>query len=376
MLLIENATLYTPAPRGRATLVAAGGRIEKIGDAGDLAKHFDCEVLDASGCIVAPGLIDPHVHLIGGSGEQGFATQTPYVGVTELLASGITSVVGTLGTDTTTRTLPALIAQVKALREEGLNAWMWTGGYDGRSITRSMRDDIILLAEVIGAGELAIADRRGMYFSPRELAQLATDCYVAGTLTGKAGVLHLHVGEGRTRLQVLRDALDQFDVVAASLYPTHVNRNEELFAEAIGLTRRGVAIDLDVYEESLARWLKLYDGDRTMLTISSDAAINSPRTLLEQIVDATSVWPLEDVLALATTNTARVLKLRDAGELAEGKRADAIVLDEKTLALRHVIAGGEIVVRDGRPLRRERFLHNSNRRIHLTGDKFGGHEKA
>ncbi|HYI11105.1 MAG TPA: amidohydrolase family protein [Thermoanaerobaculia bacterium] len=342
MLIIENAEIYSPAPRGRATIVVAGGKIEKIGDVD--ASPFDPERIDATGCIVTPGLIDGHIHLIGGSGEKGFASASGAISARELLSAGTTTVVGLLGTDTTTKTLPSLLAKVKALRDEGLNARMWTGGYDARSLTGCVRDDVVLIEEIIGAGEIAIADRRGVHFDARTLARLASDCYIAGTLTGKAGVLHLHTGELPERLSIVREMLD-LGVPAASLHPTHVNRNQELFAEAVELTHRGITIDLDVVDEDLGDWLRKYDGDRSMLTISTDAPIGRVAALLEQIrrVVQENIWPLEDALALATRNPARVLKLHDAGEIAEGKRADLLVLDAKTLEMRHVIAGGNVV---------------------------------
>ena len=345
MLVVENGELFDPAPRGRTTIVVAGGRIEKIGDidASALASPFAPEVVDATGCIVTPGLIDAHIHLIGGSGEQGFASASGPISKDELLSAGTTTVVGLLGTDTTTRTLPSLMAKVKALREQGLNALMWTGGYDARSLMGCVRDDIVLFEEIIGAGEIAIADRRGTHSDARTLARLASDCYIAGTLTGKAGVLHLHTGELRERLSIVRELLD-LGVPAASLHPTHVNRNDELFAEAIELTRRGVAVDLDMVEENLAHWLRQYDGDRSMLTISTDAPIGKVSNLFAQIgeVVRSEIWPLEDALALATRNPARVLKLSDAGEIAEGKRADLLIIHRQTWAIRHVIAGGRL----------------------------------
>jgi len=341
VLVVENGELFDPAPRGKTTIVVAGGRIEKIGDVD--ASAFAPERVDAGGCIVVPGLIDCHIHLIGGSGEQGFASASGPISAKELLSNGITTVVGLLGTDTTTKTLPSLLAKVKALREQGLNARMWTGGYDARSLMGCVRDDVVLFEEIVGAGEIAIADRRATHYDARTLARLASDCYIAGTLTGKAGVLHLHTGELRERLQIVRDVLDH-GVPAAALHPTHVNRNDELFREAIELTRRGVAVDLDVVERNLTHWLRMYDGDRSMLTISTDAPIGPVSSLLEQIREAVleKVWPLEDAFALATRNPARVLKLEDAGTIAEGKRADLLILDAKTLELRHTIAGGRI----------------------------------
>jgi beta-aspartyl-dipeptidase (metallo-type) len=357
MLIIEGADVYSPAPLGRKTIVVAGGKIEFLGvprssseflgrlsprnsEEPEGPEEFPIEHIDARDCIALPGLIDAHQHLIGGSGEQGgFASQTEGMGADRLIECGITSVVGTLGTDTTTRTLPALLAKVKALRERGLNAWMWTGGYDARPLTSSVRDDIILIAEILGAGEIAIADRRGAHFDARTLARLASDCYVAGTLTGKAGVLHLHTGEGGERLSLLRELLDSFEIPPRALYPTHVNRNDALFAEAIDLTKRGVTVDLDLVDENLVDWLRKFDGDPSMLTVSTDAPIGKPEALLAQIVSVIQekIMPLETAFALGTRNPARVLNLRNAGELAPGKRADILLLDAKSLALRRVI---------------------------------------
>jgi beta-aspartyl-dipeptidase (metallo-type) len=382
MLIIENADVCSPAPRGRVSITIAGPLIEKIGevDARALAQQLEVETLDATGCIATPGLIDPHVHLIGGSGESGFATQTPPVFASELFASGITTVAGLLGTDTTTRTMPALLAAVKALREEGLSAFAWTGGYDARPLTASVRDDIVLIDEIIGAGEYALSDRRAIEPTPHALATLATDCYVAGTLTRKAGLLLLHIGDGKRRLAPLRDALDSFDVEPSWFYPTHVERNEPLMAEAIELSRRGMPIDVDVYERDLVRWVRFHrehDGDPALLTASSDAAIKSPRNLLDQLRACVheKALDLEHAFALATSNTARILKLHDRGELEAGRRADVLLLDRESLELRHVICGGRVVVRDGSVVQRERFLRESDREIHLIGAKVHGREE-
>ncbi|HKR66133.1 MAG TPA: amidohydrolase family protein [Thermoanaerobaculia bacterium] len=379
MTLVENGEVFAPQRRGRMTVVLAGGRIERVArvDVRPLADAFDCERLDAEGAYVVPGLIDPHVHLLGGSGEQGFATQTPEVLATELASAGITTVVGTLGTDTTTKTMPALLAKVKALREQGLSAYAWTGGYDARPLTGSIRDDIVLIEEILGAGEIAIADRRGVRFDALSLATLASDCYVAGTLTRKAGVLHLHVGDDERRLSILRDVLDHHAVDARTIYPTHVERNEELMREAVALSRRGMFVDVDVFEEDLGRWVPFFrdeGGDLARLTASSDAAINSPRTLLEQIRECVRdrILPLDEALALATRNTAAVLKLADNGAVAEGCRANLLVLEKESLEVRHVVANGRVLVRNGEVVQREPFLAESKREIHLVGGKSHG----
>jgi beta-aspartyl-dipeptidase (metallo-type) len=87
-------------------------------------------VIDATDCVVTPGIIDPHAHLLGGSGEDGLSTQTPEIVLSEIVPHGITTVVGVLGVDTTMKTMAGLLARVKGLKEEGLTAYMWSGGYN------------------------------------------------------------------------------------------------------------------------------------------------------------------------------------------------------------------------------------------------------
>jgi hypothetical protein len=53
---------------------------------------------------------------MGGGGEEGFATQTPEIHLTEIVRAGITTVVGTLGVDTTMKTMAGLLAKAKALK--------------------------------------------------------------------------------------------------------------------------------------------------------------------------------------------------------------------------------------------------------------------
>jgi alpha-D-ribose 1-methylphosphonate 5-triphosphate diphosphatase len=64
--------------------------------------------------------------------------------------------------------------------------------------------------------------------------------------------------------------------------------------------------------------------------------------LREQIVAAIreNILSIEQAFALATRNPARVLKLHDTGEIAQGKRADLLMLDASTFEVRGVWAGG------------------------------------
>lgn len=371
LLVVENAEVFDPVPRGRQTIVIGGSRFERIGaiDVGAVEKSgVLIERVDAGGCVAVPGLIDPHVHFIGGSGEEGFASQSPEITAGELFRAGITTAVGTLGVDTTTRNLPALLGKAKGLKQEGLSAYIWTGGYDvpPKTLTGSVRDDMLLIEEVIGAGETAIADLRSTEPTPLELARLATECYVGGILSSKAGVLHLHVGDGPRRLRRIWQALEEFDVEISWFYPTHAERNEELMKEAIRFAQMGGTIDLDVFEEDLAKWLRMYveaGADLARITISTDSAINAPRTLLGQIRDVVDqkIVSLDVALALATSNTASILKLRDKGHLKEDYSADLLLLERDSLQIRHVFARGRQVVRDGQLVKGEKFREKSKR---------------
>ena len=60
-------------------------------------------IMDVPGCILTPGLVDLHVHIIGGGGEAGPSSCTPSSQLSDFLDAGITTVVGVLGTDCVTR---------------------------------------------------------------------------------------------------------------------------------------------------------------------------------------------------------------------------------------------------------------------------------
>jgi len=375
--LIENGEVYAPGYLGRTSILLANDKIMAVGtiDRRRLdALNIQTEYIDASGCFVMPGLIDPHEHLLGGSGEEGFSSQTPEIAAGEIVSAGITTVVGCLGADTTTKTLPGLLAKVKALKEEGLNAYMWTGGYcvPPKSITKASSDDLLFIEEVIGVGEVAIADERSSDPDPGELARIAHETHVSGTLARIAGLTHIHVGNKDERLALLRRVIDENGVSPEWFYITHINRSPELLNEAIELAGRGAWIDLDVVDEDLDKQLSAFlenKGPLDQLTLSSDASIKSPHNIINEIRKCyeTSLLSLEQLLRLVTINTATALKLSHKGSLSVGKAADVLVLDAKGLEVRDVISLGRLMVKDGVLNFSEKFLEESNRRILFEG---------
>jgi beta-aspartyl-dipeptidase (metallo-type) len=124
------------------SLLLVGEQIAKVGkiDAKKLAAlEMDVEVIDVAGCFVVPGFIDPHAHIIGAGGEEGFASRIPEILMSQLVCAGITTVIGLLGTDATTRNLSCLHAKASQLYAEGLTSYIYTRGFAFAILSRTWR---------------------------------------------------------------------------------------------------------------------------------------------------------------------------------------------------------------------------------------------
>ncbi len=380
--LLRHAEVFAPEPLGLNDVLVGGGKVLWIGkDAADLGA-FLAETVDLEGRTLIPGLIDGHAHVTGGGGEAGAHTRVPAVPLSRFTLAGVTTVVGLLGTDCTTRTMRELVATVHGLRNEGLGAWAWTGGYPvpPLTLTGSVRDDIAFVDCVIGVGELAISDHRSSQPTLDEFLRVASDAYVGGLLTGKAGVLHLHLGNGARGLALIREALERTELPPRVFNPTHVNRRKALFEEALDLARRGCTIDLTAFPvdagedawsaaEGLRRYLAS-GAPPARVTVSSDGGgclphfdgegrmlrmgVGSPGALLETLLELTaSGEALARVLPAFTANVADLLRLPGKGRIRVGGDADMAVLGP--LGAEDVMMKGAWFVRSGAALRRGMF---------------------
>jgi len=378
LTLITNADIYAPRAMGVGYLLLGGGKILRVGS-GEPDFDTSCvtETFDMGGAALTPGLIDCHVHVTGGGGEDGFSTQAPPVPLTRFTRHGVTSVVGLLGTDDETRSTASLLARTRALREEGLSAWCWTGGYHvpPTTLTGTVRSDIVNIDCVIGLGELAVSDHRSSQPTFEELARLASEVHVAGLLSKKAGVLHLHLGDGERGLALVNRLLDETELPARVFHPTHVNRRKELFEEACELSLRNAVIDVTAFpvEEGENAWsaadawelfhdkgcpaqnitissdgggcLPHFDENGEMVSMDFATSAGLPDTMRELLSRGHG---LAQVLPAVTSNVARLLRLPGKGRIDEGLDADLVSLDSNH-GVRHVMAGGRWMIQDGSP---------------------------
>lgn len=386
-ILIRQARVNSPSSLGLKDILIAGNRIEAVGEPGEIKlQGVNVETVEGKGKFLLPGLIDSHVHILGGGGEGGPATRAPEIAVEDIISSGVTTLIGCLGTDGITRHMTSLLAKARALEVEGVTTYIYSGSYEipVKAMTGSVRSDLVLIDKVIGAGEIAISDHRSSQPTFEEIARLAAECRVGGMLGGKAGVLHIHMGDGAKRLELLFRLIKETEIPVSQVIPTHVNRNRQLLDEAIEYVLAGGHMDLtagvdpedesdsDVSVETAVRLCLEKNVPLAQVTVSSDSngslpvfdklgnlvglTIATQRTLFKKFrsLVGRTILTLEQAAQLFAANPARFYKLHQKGEIKEGKDADVILLDQD-LNLTDVIAKGRIMMTGGKLLAKGTF---------------------
>jgi beta-aspartyl-dipeptidase (metallo-type) len=378
--LIKGAKVFAPEFLGVKDVLVVNDKIGAIDDNIEIKFEgaVEVEVIDGKGMLLTPGFIDSHVHILGGGGEGGFKTRTPEITLTDITTAGVTTVVGCLGTDGVGRSMESLYAKAKALEEEGVSTFIYTGNYrvPVTTITGSVMKDITMIDKVIGVGEVAVSDHRSSQPNIEELKRVVADARVAGILSGKAGVVNIHLGDGRRMLNPIIEITETTEIPKTQFIPTHMGRNPYLFEEAIKYAKDGGYIDFttssdpnfwDDGEVRASKALKICldsgvsedkitftsDGQGSLPTFNERKELIGLRvgkciTLLEELQAAVleEGIKLEKALKVITSNPAQALKLKAKGRIAKGFDADLVLLEEEKLELNTVIAKGQIMIRD------------------------------
>lgn len=380
-MLIQNGHVIDPAT-GRDELLdirIEGGRIAGLGKYPGAAPGET--VIDARGCIVAPGLIDAHVHFR----DPGLTHKEDIVtGAASAAAGGYTTVICMANTRPpvdSVATLADLRRRAEGLPVRVLNAAAVTVGMQGRELAdlaalkqagavsftddgMPIRDTGVMLAALRACKELGMlislheedpdligsagvnqgaASRAvGVEGAPAvaEEVMVARDCLLA--LHTGAAINIQHLSSARS-VEILRTMKRLGARVSAEVTPQHLSLNEDIVLQKGTLAKVNPPIRTESDRFALIQGLK----DGVIDVIATDHA---PHAAEEKAMDMrrapSGMIGLETALALClthlvraghltmmdmlgkmTVNPARLYGL-EGGSLREGAPADIVVFDE------------------------------------------------
>jgi dihydroorotase len=388
-LVIRNARVIDPASSldGPRDLLVRGGRIAAIENPGALAGVEAAETIDAAGLVVAPGLIDIHVHLRepGQTWKETIAT-----GTRAAAAGGFTTVVAmpnTVPVNDTVEKLGWMLARERGAAVHLLAMPAATVGSLGERLTEyealakagavGFTDDgkPVLEDEVMRAALVAAA-RLGL-----PISQHAEDTRMTGGCSMNAGPVAFRLGLRGMTVEaeasiVERDIQLLREIEAAERLRPHLHVQHVSTAKALGAIREAKRQGLHVTCEAAPHHFTLTDA--ALESYDTNAKMNPPLraeadrlAVIEALVDGTvdciatdhaphaahekeveferapngitgletalglalrvlhggHGMPLARVVSLMTANAAAVIGLRDRGRLAMGSYADLVLFD-------------------------------------------------
>ncbi len=378
-IAITGGRVLCPATSliGPADILVEGGRVTRITPPGEMARAD--VVLDASGCIVAPGLVDVHVHLREPGGER---KETITSGTRAALMGGFTTVLAMPNTDPAPD-CPEHVRKIRALMDAG--AWCRTHIIGAATVGNDC-ERLTDFAALKAAGCIAISDDAFMLRTREQRREALRQCAEEGLVfiahledpeLSADGVMH--EGEVSRRLGVpgqrpetevrcleaWREAWD--DDAAPPLHLAHVSTSAtcealrdwpagptaETAPHYLALTDEAVAerganakmnppLKTDADRAALVQALR----DGTITCIATDHAPHTPAEKSAGLVDAPFgivgletalgvVWeklvhggamPERRVMAALTAGPAAVFDM-NAGRIAVGGPADLLVFD-------------------------------------------------
>ena len=369
-LLIKNAHVFAPTDLGKKDVLMVGENVVAIGE--DLPAWLpDTEVIDAKGQIMTPGFFDQHIHVTGGGGEGGPVSRTPEIMLSELVACGTTSLVGVSGTDFVTRSIENLLAKVRALKTEGVSAWMYTSNYKypPTTMSGSVSQDMFLVPECLGV-KIALGDHRSSFPTLDEVLALLAEIRVGGMIAGKTGFLHIHTGN-------IPGSFDMYKEIVARgfpirhIRPTHCGRIRHVFDAAVEFAKAGGYIDITTgasccFEHPAQAVVAALEAgvDPTHITLSTDGHGSVPRfnekgemvglgvggvagnlTEVKRLITEHGM-PIEKAITFISSNVGQALGLAGQGVIEVGGCANACLFND-SLELTTVVSRNRVMMRNG-----------------------------
>ncbi len=354
MLMLRNARFINPATRvdDIRDILIAERKIIKIGenlyldaDMISRAKGERLEIIDCEGLVVAPGLIDSHVHMR----EPGFVYKEDINSATSAAkAGGFTTIIGMANTspsiDTTEVVLDIIkkgratgirvktaanitkgmqgkeLVDMKALRDAGAVAFTDDGLplVDADICREAMRQARILklplafheedpkFVKEAGVNAGAVAAKLGLSGADRqaEIVMVERDCKMA--LQTGANICIQHISS-KESVEIVRKAKKQGARVHAEATPHHFTLTEE------AVTKYGTLAKMNPPLRSEEDRLAIIEGikDGTIDIIATDHAPHSVEEKDREFTKAPS-----GILGLETALSLGIMHLVDAGHIS------------------------------------------------------------
>lgn len=379
-MLIKNGYLIDPASQTaqKTDLRIEDGFISRI--AAEITPDASEEVIDASGLVAAPGLIDTHVHFR----DPGFTyKENLHTGALASAKGGFTSVICMANTSPVVDNVQTLLDIGRRAKEEKIRI------YQAASVSRSLKgEELTNMEELADSGACGftddgipirsaaflyeamekaasldlpislheedpsfiknnginhgpVSDKLGIYGSPSiaEESLVARDCLLA--LRSGAHVVIQHISSGRS-VELVRMFRSMGARLHAEATPHHFTLTEDAVLEYGTLAKMNPPLRTEEDRQAIIAGL----ADGTIDIIATDHAPHSREEKERSITAAPSgIIGLETSLALGittlvrpghlslmqllekmTVNPARLYHL-PSGELKEGRAADIVLFD-------------------------------------------------
>ncbi len=380
VVVLRGGDVVDATGRRRADVaIGADGRVEAIGPDLDPAGT-SARVLDAGGCVVAPGLVDLHTHLRQPGKEEAETIET---GSRAAALGGFTAVVAMPNTE------PAIdcAAVVREVLELGRAAQLCDVHSSGAITVGRKGERLAPFAEMAALGVRLFTDdgsgvqdgrlmRRAMEYACGLRVTLAQHCEDSALAAGG----HLHEGEWSSRLGIAgqpaeaEELMVMRDLALARLTGATVHFQHLSTAGSVAMVREARGRGVHVTAEATPHHFTLthaacagYDpvfkvnpplrtdadvaavrvglGDGALDAIATDHAPHAPETKelpfdqappgmlgLETALALALTelaLPIEQVLALLSWQPARIAGLTDAhgGPIEVGRPANLVVID-------------------------------------------------